>query len=553
MKRLAVIFTLSLAAVAVISLQATAVSFATIHVSEVQTGGCIEYTLDDPDVCEIEDGRQEFIELYNPLLESMDVTGWRVEYLSATHDGIANPTRVLAELSGRIMSQSRVLLGAEGYLEVADEYFSVSAGSGALAKGGGSVRVVDTVGRVVDLVSWGSARQIAEWPRLVAPAAGYSLTRAIDTGQFSVNPTPSPQGGGLEEVEEIVCSGIILSEILPNPSGADAGKEFIEIHNPTDGEVVLGGCSLQVGSKKYMFSVDDVLRAGEYRAFYDGDSRLTLPNGAGGTVTLVTYDTEEAVQYPGGLGDDIAWALIDGKWQETYSPTPHKANKLQEPAVGGVGGGSGLAPCREDQYRHPETNRCRNVETAKQLQSCREGQERNPATNRCRAIGAASNELKPCQAGQERNPETNRCRSTAAKANQLTPCKPGQERNPDTNRCRSTTASTSELKPCAPDQFRNPETNRCKKKENASSSLKPCQEGWERNPDTNRCRKIRDSAEPAFAVDETPPNSGAGAQYGWWLAGAAGTGVVGYGMYEWRREIANGFRRLRGRDTGGAA
>lgn len=552
MKRLAAIFTLSLAVVVASSLQIAAASPANIYVSEVQTGGCIEYTLDDPSVCEIENGRQEFIELYNPLTESIDLTGWRVEYLSASHDGVASPTRALTELSGRILPQSYVLLSAEGYLGVADEYFEAIGASGALAKSGGSVRIVDAMGRSIDLVGWGSARQIDEWPRETAPAAGQSLERAIETGLFTVTATPSPQGGGLEEVEELTCSGVILSEILPNPMGADAGKEFIEIYNPTDDEVTLSGCSLQVGSKQYMFPVSDVLQAGEYKAFYDSTTKLTLPNRTGGEVILITHDTEEAVQYPGALGDEIAWAYINGKWQETYKPTPYKANELQEPAVGGIGGGAGLAPCKEGQYRHPETNRCRNVETAKELQPCREGQERNPATNRCRAIGAASNDLKPCQPGQERNPETNRCRSTAAtQANQFTPCKPGQERNPETNRCRSTTASTSELKPCAPDQFRNPETNRCKKKEDDANTLKPCQEGWERNPDTNRCRKIRDSTEPAFAVEETPPEGGAGAQYGWWLAGAAGTGVLGYGVYEWRREIANGFRRLRGRDTGG--
>lgn len=79
-----------------------------------------------------------------------------------------------------------------------------------------------------------------------------------------------------------------------------------------------------------------------------------------------------------------------------------------------------LTPCREDQYRSEETNRCRSL------------------------ASAASTTLAPCAPDQERNPDTNRCRKLATTTNQLTPCKEGQERNADTNRCRNVVSDVPE-------------------------------------------------------------------------------------------------------------
>ena len=74
-----------------------------------------------------------------------------------------------------------------------------------------------------------------------------------------------------------------------------------------------------------------------------------------------------------------------------------------------------LKPCAPNQYRNPETNRCRLISTSStsssSLTPCREGQERNPDTNRCRSVSTKTTELAPCKEGQERNPETNRCRN----------------------------------------------------------------------------------------------------------------------------------------------
>jgi hypothetical protein len=130
---------------------------------------------------------------------------------------------------------------------------------------------------------------------------------------------------------------------------------------------------------------------------------------------------------------------------------------------------------------------------------------------------AAVKSLVPCKVGQYRSEETNRCRSSAS-ASSLTPCKEGQERNPDTNRCRSVLGASAELKPCEP--------------------------GQERNPETNRCRKAKggDIPEAAFAVQPVPDSPSAFA--GWWALGGVGVLAAGYGVWEWRREIWHGIRKI---------
>ncbi|MCY1311612.1 hypothetical protein D9M70_619300 [compost metagenome] len=127
------------------------------------------------------------------------------------------------------------------------------------------------------------------------------------------------------------------------------------------------------------------------------------------------------------------------------------------------------------------------------------------------------------------------------------PCREGQYRSEDTNRCRSIVATVaSVLKPCADNQFRNPDSGRCKKIASSDElALADCGEGRERNPETNRCRNIKTVAsipEVAFAVESVKDTTQA--FVGWWALGGIGILALGYGVWEWRRELAVLFGRL---------
>ena len=284
------------------------------------------------------------------------------------------------------------------------------------------------------------------------------------------------------------CKDVSLSEILPNPSGSDSGNEYIELYNANSQPIDLTDCYLKIGSSKKVLT--GTIDSG-YTAFYG----LVLPNASGGSVEFITPTTEEVVEYPADLGDDVAWALVDNGWQATNRPTPNKNNlaSLVEESSLGSKSTSGLGSCPAGKYRNPATNRCKNIES--------------------------SNDLVPCKAGQYRNPATNRCKSTVEALTGLKPCKPGQYRNPATNRC---------------------------KKADTLTTLKPCEPGQERNPQTNRCRKV------AGVTTNTPNNELSNAvnqkqNMSYVVLAVIASVVLGYGAYEYRSDISRMFIKLQSR------
>lgn len=231
-----------------------------------------------------------------------------------------------------------------------------------------------------------------------------------------------------------------ITELLPNVSGDDTGKEYIEIYNPNNHTVDLKGYKIGLSSsspKTYTFTNSIILNALSFSSFNDIFTKLTLPNSSGALILTAPagnmVDQTESYINP---GDDEAWALINGVWQYTNQPTESAENKASLSEEVASGNDQEIQPCPDGKYRNPDTGRCRNLATlVSELLPCSEGQERNPATNRCRSISSSSS-LVPCKEDQERNPETNRCRSIVTASAQLTPCKEGEERNPETNRCR---------------------------------------------------------------------------------------------------------------------
>jgi hypothetical protein len=118
---------------------------------------------------------------------------------------------------------------------------------------------------------------------------------------------------------------------------------------------------------------------------------------------------------------------------------------------------------------------------------------------------------KPCAANQYRSLETNRCRLiSTTTASTPAACKPGQQRNPETKRCRTITVTN---------------TN--------------CKDGQEKNPETNRCRNIKAISTATYGVKGATSQQSAG--MGWYIwAAIAGIIIliVGYGVWEWREELA---------------
>lgn len=463
----------------------------------------------------------EYVEIYNQSADEVNLSGWTLEY--------AKPSAKISDCNAKnwklqdISANVRIteLAGTIGVAASAIVEFAMNDNVG------GSLRLSNSTD-AIDVVGWGneSSKGVCkEQDYAPIPASTKTIWRVVDTelkpqdtnnNKADFTDTEQVIGGPGESIIDIcpnlvgeqaeipygyelvdgecapvvvlpaeACVGVSLSEILPNPAGIDTGAEYVELFNGTDAPVSLLGCSIRVGNTTKNLS--GVILPG-YTAIYG----IILPNAAGAAVEFITPTTEEAVTYPGGLGDNIAWAFVNGIWQETNRPTPNGANVISIAEV-------------------------------------------EASSNNRESLGA-------CPPGKYRNPATNRCKSLTVTGG-LRPCEPGQYRNPETNRCKSTASAITSLKPCSPGQIRNPATNRCKKAAGAAG-LKPCADGQERNPETNRCRKVAGastttpSSESDQAVDTKRSVSFA-------VLGVIAALALAYGIYEYRTSIANFFSRIR--------
>ena len=331
-----------------------------VVISEVQTGTTTSAS-------------QEFIELYNPTAADVPLSGWTLEYKSATAaDTTANWTR-RASLSGTIVANGFYLVAPKSYLSAADTDWSAT-----LASTGGTVRLKDNAGTVVDTLGYGAATVGAEGMPAVAPAAGQSLERlpgrldelagnGVDTddnsADFIIRTQPQPQsiastieladttdsddgdavgpiadapvdaGDTPPVVSPTDYAPIDITEILPNPMAPqlDSSDEYIELYNPTTDPVDLEGYTLRTGSNFHDYYVlpDTTVAPDAYVVFYSAQTKLAMPN-SGGAVELLDPSGAVVDQTPvyGAAPDGQAWGYFESGWAWTLQLTPGQPNVL---------------------------------------------------------------------------------------------------------------------------------------------------------------------------------------------------------------------------------
>lgn len=501
---------------------------------------------------------QEYIELYNNADIATDVTGWCVQYVSST----GGSTKKLGCFAAT-NTDTTLWLDPGGYAlfasDDAKDTLSVAADGyfvGGISASHGYIRIVDAGNTVVDTLGWGDldGAVYPDYTAAIAPANGKALQREttdfrlqdtdndandfinsdplvhasgvyekqvitdvcpnlpdaqatmpagdlydengdcqpdsclnIDGLQLTVpdgydadtsrNCTPHDECDNLPDVQAAIPNYMVrgsghdcvidyspleLTEILPNAEGSDIGNEFIEIYNPGDTTIDLTYYAVKIGSsdKIYSFPVDSSIGPGEYRSFSDSEMKFTLVNSSSRIVLTAIGGAVFGDTAYDSPAEGESWALINSDWQYTNRPTPGAEN-LASIAIAddSASDASSPKPCHADQYRNPDTGRCRKIETKT-----------------------------------------------------VTPCKPGQSRNPETNRCRSVLGASTERKPCAKNQYR--------------------------SEDTGRCRNLPTSTVPDAAFAVQPVKSDGTVFVGWWALGGVGLLAVGYGAWEWHRELA---------------
>jgi len=301
------------------------------------------------------DGSEEFIELYNNLAESVDLSGWWVQEGSNTK----------TELAG--------LIPAFGFV-------IIEKPKGNLNNNGDIVLLFDSSGKEIDRLTYGEWNDGFSADNAKAAADPFSLSRKkdgydtnLDANDFTlttiitkgganvivypaetlpgpvsqvITPTTKPVeqvlGAKLEikpkkETEAAPTNSrlkngeVVISEIFPNPANSQL-FEFIELQNTTNEEISLAGFFLddgENGSKPYLFPKGTVIGPLDYVAYFHSDTNIIL-NNSDDAVRL--FSPSKAVIDEVSYIDTIkgsAYALTkEGKWEWTEQATPGKENRI---------------------------------------------------------------------------------------------------------------------------------------------------------------------------------------------------------------------------------
>lgn len=441
-----------------------------------------------------------FAELHNNTEDPINITGWALRFSTITSEAdVLLPSGWLLADDFVSFSENSLVGGVFGFSSLGLPVNEAIT----------SIKVLDNEGTNVSGVAVFPADIILKWYQRKSSgitgtftsdfSAATSSTRLRHTPLY-ILPTDTPT---LRIVEIYPHS----SDCAPTDMSILCG-DYVKLYNPSDQIATLGDYRLRTDSStsesSNAFHLDKYqdISPGGYLivSLRDDGDEMSLTDDSGwvwleDAEGILRYE-ETVISYPSASSSTKigqAWALTEnGAWQWTPTPSPDGPNvfPILEPGVGARVLGDSTT-CPQGKYRNPETNRCRNIEDAiATLAACAEGQERNQATNRCRSTASISAVvLTPCEPGQVRNPATNRCRNTVASSS-LTPCPKGQERNPETNRCRKTALATA---------------------------LSPAVIG-----------PIKQQTSNPFVMT---------------LLGAVGVGAIGYGIYEWRSELAGALRK----------
>jgi hypothetical protein len=450
----------------------------------------------------VDDGRLSFVQLYNNSSSIIKLDDWRVEY-TLTHPTEASIVLPI-QLTAWLPAHQYAVYGQIGLALAADAEYDMPPTSGYVVE---ALRIISANEAYAPYqVTGGLFLNHERYDLSVSTAGNYT-----STSKYKEMDRAAPLYGGALYMYPPAAEFKIV-EILAHandcsPVDADAAcGDYIKLFNPTAEQIVLEGYRLRVGYQGQSSSVSNAvalrgaLAPGAYGIVdYRDDGQALAITNTGGYAwiedmyglrlyesTIQSYEDSSAA-----LRQGQSWALNNDTWMWAV-PSPYGMNTFVTVDDAPQLAGTTLQPCKDNQYRSEETNRCRTIVATAVSVPCKDGQYRSEETNRCRNIALAGSTLVECGDDQYRSEATNRCRNIVTLTGTLTPCKDNQYRSEETNRCRNITTSTV---PAA-----------------------------------------------AFAVESTPDTGKV--FVGWYALGGVGALAVAYGVWEWRSEAMAAVRRI---------
>lgn len=257
------------------------------------------------------DTTEEWIELYNPYDEAINLTGFKLD----DSDGGSSPYKLTETIP------------AKAYLLISVEDSKLSLNNSV-----DSIRLLSSNDTVLWEVAYDGPKE--GWAYAVFDGDYYTWTATPTPGfaneylSTTEESTESPyQNGDLSEDLEI-------SEVYPNPDGPDAEEEWIEITNGGDTAVNLGNWTVddgEGGSDPYVFPDDTIIEPGESIVLYRTESGVAL-NNSDEIVQLNDYtgETVDEVSYENSVeGESYAEIEIE-EMESTVASTSGLGSRIFE-------------------------------------------------------------------------------------------------------------------------------------------------------------------------------------------------------------------------------
>jgi len=274
-----------------------------------------------------DDGQNEFVELYNNTLVSIDLSNWWLE------DGGESKT----VLTGTIATQG---------------FKIIENPSGNLNNAGDLIILFSNSGKEIDRLTYGTWDDGNVSDNASAPEDPLSLIRKVDgqdsnndyydfvltstitKGSNNIISTVTADG---EVVEQLLSSSKIkINEIMPNPTGSDSDDEFIELKNEGSETVNLTGWFLgDSTSSKYKITQGSIKPNG-FIVFKRSMTGIALNNTGGDEVKLYSSSGSlvDSVKYSSSAGEDESYSRQDdGGWAWTIKITPGQLNIIAGKSV----------------------------------------------------------------------------------------------------------------------------------------------------------------------------------------------------------------------------
>jgi len=288
------------------------------------------------------DGENEWVEFYNNTPNAINLENWKIE------EGSGKVT----ELIGTIYSHQMAV---------------VESPKGNLNNGGDLIVLKDPNGSIIDRVVYGNWPDGNIFDNALMANDPDAVARFIDGQNSGINyndfritnhptkglpniigdlATTTVETKTVSEPEKTITEfpQLIITEIFPNPAGADTEDEFIEIYNPTNEEVDLSGWFLddiEGGSRPYKIT-DLTIASQEHLAFFRKTTGLALNNDTDKARLINPLkETVSEIEYK-NIKEDLAYALTsDNKWQVTSAPTPGDVNEIEAAEITSKNSNSG--------------------------------------------------------------------------------------------------------------------------------------------------------------------------------------------------------------------